>query len=99
MTGLICRWARKNKLIICSCKNTLLLLTFTICLDTENPDCSDGDIQLSGAESPGEGCLEICHLGTWGTVCDHSWTIQNSRVACRQLGMEERGTCMTKLDS
>ena len=30
--------------------------------------------------------LEIFHDGKWGTICNTGWTVENSRVACRELG-------------
>ena len=30
--------------------------------------------------------MEIYYRGQWGAICDNRWSINDARVACRQLG-------------
>lgn len=43
-------------------------------------------IRLTGGNYSGEGRLEVRYQGSWGTVCDDSFTDQSAKVVCRQLG-------------
>ncbi|XP_022091235.1 scavenger receptor cysteine-rich domain superfamily protein-like [Acanthaster planci] len=43
-------------------------------------------IRLVGGHGPMEGRVEIFHNGTWGSICDSSWSFQDAVVVCKQLG-------------
>lgn len=47
------------------------------------------EIRLYGGDTQYEGGVEIKLNGTWGTICDDSWGIEEANVICRMLNFTE----------
>ena len=54
--------------------------------------CRAGDLRLQGSTVQGSGRVEVCINDVWGTVCDNSWSSNDARVTCKQLGFSILGT-------
>ena len=58
------------------------------CLEGE---CTEGEVHLVGGVNETDGRVEVCLGGYWGKVCENSWTYQDARVVCKQLGYPYTG--------
>lgn len=47
-------------------------------------------IRLTGGVDRCAGRVELKLYGSWGTLCDDTWTINEANVVCRQLGVGEQ---------
>lgn len=49
--------------------------------------CTSGDVAVVvGTNGLHEGRVQVCSGGSWGTVCDDSWSLNDAIVTCRQMG-------------
>ena len=45
------------------------------------------NIRLAGGSTGFEGRVEQYYAGSWSTVCDDGWDLNNAKVVCRQVGL------------
>ena len=46
-------------------------------------------VRLQSGTTSNQGRVELLLNGTWGTICDNNWGIQEANVICRMLGYSE----------
>ena len=51
----------------------------------------EGELRLTGGRYSGEGRLELCSGGVWGTVCNKIWDVAAARIACAELDLNFGG--------
>ena len=63
---------------------------------TSVPECEEGEVRMVGGEREGEGWVEVCVDGFWGSVCGDGFDQKAAFVICREFGYSKLLTSQHK---
>ena len=66
-------------------KQDMCLGSIDYILYSSAPPCNEDEVRLLRDR------VLICKNGVWGYVCRDSWTHEDARVVCRELGFSPQG--------
>ncbi|XP_030834721.1 deleted in malignant brain tumors 1 protein-like [Strongylocentrotus purpuratus] len=68
------------------------------CVHSEDAGAVCANVRLVGGRTALEGRVEVLFEGSWGTVCDDGWDLNDVRVVCRMLGFETAVRAVTSAE-
>ena len=94
-----CNWSLRDIRFSLDYSSNIYLSAGVICqgIAPDSSICVENTTRLVNGSSEMEGRVEICVYGTWVTMCDNSWYIEETHAVCKQLGYPSEGINTTYL--